>query len=362
MRRAGPRGNQPAPPGSRHRRQTAHNVVVAGRRTNLGLLVLLSWALASGFLAFAIGEGWDRWVVVAHGAVGLGILVLAPWKSVIVRRGLRRHRPGSSWSVAFSILVAVALATGIGHATGLLRSIGPVTAMQVHVAAALGSVPFALWHLAARPVRPRRTDLGRRSLLRAGALSAGSLAAFGGLAGAIRGAGLPGRSARFTGSYRADPRDIPVTQWLTDSIPTVGVGSWRLRLVAQGQEVEQLSLADLEPLTEPVRATLDCTGGWFADQLWDGVRLDRLLARAGIGDGRSVRAASITGYDRRFPVADAGRLWLATRAGDEPLSPGHGAPARIVAPGRRGFWWVKWVTAIEVDDTPWWWQPPFPLR
>ena len=27
-----------------------------------------------------------------------------------------------------------------------------------------------------------------------------------------------------------------------------------------------------------------------------------------------------------------------------------------------GFAWVKWVAAIEVDDQPWWWQPPFPLQ
>ncbi|MDT5134639.1 MAG: hypothetical protein QOE41_3950, partial [Mycobacterium sp.] len=35
---------------------------------------------------------------------------------------------------------------------------------------------------------------------------------------------------------------------------------------------------------------------------------------------------------------------------------------RIVAPGRRGFWWVKWVASVEVVDEPWWWQPPFPLQ
>jgi DMSO/TMAO reductase YedYZ molybdopterin-dependent catalytic subunit len=54
-------------------------------------------------------------------------------------------------------------------------------------------------------------------------------------------------------------------------------------------------------------------------------------------------------------------LLLATHVGGAPLSAGHGAPARLVAPGRRGFWWVKWVTAIDVTDEPWWWQPPFPL-
>jgi DMSO/TMAO reductase YedYZ molybdopterin-dependent catalytic subunit len=38
-----------------------------------------------------------------------------------------------------------------------------------------------------------------------------------------------------------------------------------------------------------------------------------------------------------------------------------GFPARLVAPGRRGFWWVKWVVSVEVDPAPWWRQPPFPL-
>ena len=77
--------------------------------------------------------------------------------------------------------------------------------------------------------------------------------------------------------------------------------------------------------------------------------------------GRSIEVRSVTGYARRYPLADAPVLWLATRVGAAPLSPGHGYPARVVAPGRRGFWWVKWVASIEVNDAPWWLQPPFPL-
>jgi hypothetical protein len=65
------------------------------RRTNLALLVVLVAALASGGLAFAAGTGWGRPVLVAHGLAGLAVLVLAPWKSVVVRRGLaRRSGPG----------------------------------------------------------------------------------------------------------------------------------------------------------------------------------------------------------------------------------------------------------------------------
>ena len=64
---------------------------------------------------------------------------------------------------------------------------------------------------------------------------------------------------------------------------------------------------------------------------------------------------------RRFPLSDADSMLLALRVGGLELSGGHGFPARIVAPGRRGFWWVKWVERIETSVTPWWWQPPFPL-
>ena len=42
------------------------------------------------------------------------------------------------------------------------------------------------------------------------------------------------------------------------------------------------------------------------------------------------------------------------------LAFGAGFPARLVAPGRRGYWWVKWVDRIEVQTTPSWWQPLFP--
>jgi DMSO/TMAO reductase YedYZ molybdopterin-dependent catalytic subunit len=33
-----------------------------------------------------------------------------------------------------------------------------------------------------------------------------------------------------------------------------------------------------------------------------------------------------------------------------------------VAPGKRGFEWVKWGTSIEVNESPKWLQPPLPLQ
>jgi len=41
---------------------------------------------------------------------------------------------------------------------------------------------------------------------------------------------------------------------------------------------------------------------------------------------------------------------LATGVDGERLSHGHGYPLRLVAPGRRGFQWVKWVDAVWVTE------------
>lgn len=51
---------------------------------------------------------------------------------------------------------------------------------------------------------------------------------------------------------------------------------------------------------------------------------------------------SVTGYRRRFALDGAASLLLATQVGGEPLSAGHGFPARLVAPGRRGYHSVNW--------------------
>jgi DMSO/TMAO reductase YedYZ molybdopterin-dependent catalytic subunit len=333
---------------------------MGARRTNLALLIVLVAALATGALAFAAGTGWGRPVVVAHGLAGLAVLVLAPWKSVVVRRGLvRRSGPGRWASVAFGVLVLVAVAAGLAHATGTAARLGPVSAMQVHVGAALAAVPLLAWHAAARGgARARRTDLSRRALLRAGVVAGGAGLLLLAVEGATRLAGLPGARRRFTGSLPlTDPTRIPVTQWLDDRVQLLDPAAWRLRVTAAGT-TRDWTYEELAAFGDRVEAVLDCTGGWYARATWEGARLDRLLPRGAAG---SVVVTSVTGYRRRLPLADAGGLLLATRLAGRPLSPGHGAPARLVAPGRRGFWWVKWVTSVDLDPGPWWRQPPFPL-
>ncbi|HEY0831386.1 MAG TPA: molybdopterin-dependent oxidoreductase [Candidatus Dormibacteraeota bacterium] len=328
-----------------------------GVRTNLGLLLLLVAAFLSGWLAFAFATAPARWSLVVHATSGVAILVLLPWKSMVARRGMRRDRPHRWASILLGVLVVTSLLAGLAHSTGVLVYAGPFTAMEVHVGAALVAVPLAIWHVAVRRVRFRGTDLSRRNFLRGAVVISSAAAAYGAGELAVRASRLPGAARRFTGSYEAGsyaPDLMPVSSWMFDVIPQIDAAKWRLRVGDR-----ELSYDEVSAFGDQMVATLDCTGGFFSTQVWTGARLDRLLKEV---RGSSIRVVSQSGYDRRFPIEDARRLLLATRFGDQVLDGGHGFPVRLVAPDRRGFWWVKWVISIEVDDVPHWWQAPFPTQ
>ena len=339
------------------------------RWTNLALFVLLGLAFVTGWLAF-FSTTASRGSLIVHAGSGYAIIALTPWKSVIASRAIQRRRPGWWASLILTLLVLLSVLSGILHSTGLLYSVGAITAMEVHVGSALAAVPFAVWHIIARRIPMRAVDLSRRSLLRAGTLIAGAGLTYAAGEGAIRVFRLPGSERRFTGSYEfgsLDPSQLPVTQWMFDSVPALDPRTWRLT-VRSGTLTREWTYDELLAFDDRVRATLDCTGGFFSMQDWSGVWLSRLISPLpdpppqGGREMGSIHIRSATGYDRRFAIANAGRLLLATRLGGTALDAGHGFPVRLVAPDRRGYWWVKWVNEIRVDELPAWWQLPFPIQ
>ena len=336
---------------------------MAGRRTNLALLGALILALASGWIAFSAGTGWGRIAVIAHGVIGLAVVVLTPWKSLVARRGLAKRRRGTAASIGLTVLIVLSVAAGLIHSGGRTGPVAGLSPMQIHVGAALLAIPLVVLHLVQRPTVLRRTDLSRRNVLRGLGVVAGGGMIYAALEFSAKAFNLPGARRRFTGSHEVgsfEPARMPVTQWLNDPVPEVDASEWRLAVIASGGQ-RNWSFPELRDKDHvDVAAILDCTGGWFAEQRWQAVPLQTLLPDE--PRGRSIVVRSTTGYARRFPIRDLDRLFVATAAGGVPLSAGHGYPARLVAPGRRGFWWVKWVDLIAVDDRPWWLQLPFPAE
>jgi DMSO/TMAO reductase YedYZ molybdopterin-dependent catalytic subunit len=336
--------------------------------TNVLLGLSVAVALATGVLAFGTGSPGLGWALaIAHGVVGLVLVVLALAKSRIVETGWSAGRTSRWGGGVLTGLAVVTLASGVAQALGW-RDLGPLSAMQVHVPAAIATGVGVVWHGVIHPgpwraLRAGRVMTSRRSALRTlgvGALAVASWTSVELVAAVLRGG--EGRR-RFTGSERLD-RPL-VTQWFTDRVPRddpdLTPDRWRLQ-VADADGDRQLDLSALvdHPDRREVTAVLDCTGGWYADTTWEGVPLSSLLTPAP-GD-RCVEVISSTGYRRRLPLDDLDHLFLATQLAGQPLTAGHGAPARLVAPGRRGFWWVKWVTAVRTSPAHWTAQPPFPLR
>ena len=329
------------------------------RLVNLALAVLMASAIVTGLAANTSGTPAGRWLIVTHGVAGLGLLVLSRRKTRIAGRSLNRprRRPGHRLSLTLAALVVITVVTGLIESTGTAYWLGPLTTMQVHIGSAVAAIPLVVLHFRSRPARPRAADLSRRTLLRAGAVAAAAGGAWVGWEALLRTTGAPGATRRFTASHErgsGDPAAMPVTQWLDDAVQDIDAAAWRLRAGSDDYDLAVLRRMPQDDIT----AILDCTSMWYAEQEWRGVRLDRLID---LGGAPSVAIASATGYALRLPARDLDKLWLALDVGGRPLSAGHGFPARLVAPGRRGFWWVKWVTSIQPSPVPWWVQSPFPL-
>jgi DMSO/TMAO reductase YedYZ molybdopterin-dependent catalytic subunit len=325
------------------------------------ILVLVGLEVASGLVSLVAGTPDWAWLFAAHSIGGLSLVVLLGWK---LRRVLPRLRRPTAWpdSAGVSVLLATvalaALATGLARVFLDLVRVSGFTVLTIHMSLGLLVVPVLLWHLRDRFRLPDRRDVeGRRTMLQfAGVVGAAAVTwrlqdVVGGVAGR-RGAD------RFTGSERAggDGNAFPVTSWVADDPAPVDPAEWRLEVTG---EIRGASAFDVETLSAggrgafdtdaAERAILDCTSGWYADRHWQGVRMGDLLdAVEPTPAARWVRVVSVTGYRWSFPIEEARGFLLATGVGGEPLTHGHGAPLRLVAPGRRGFQWVKWIDRVEV--------------
>lgn len=323
---------------------------VQRRLTNLLLLGLVVGLVASGLLGWVLPVAAAAPLYVLHRALGVALLLALLWKAGIARRSLLRRLPRRDSSIALGagsgVLLAASVVLGFAWTLGLVSfdTFRGYSALNVHVFMGLGLLPLMAWHLVRRWERGPALGrlLTRRAALRALTLSAITLAVLPALDRIAQGSGL----RRLTGSKHAGSftaNAMPITTWTFDSVPEIARDAWRLRVGDASFAYRDLAAF----ARREVIAVLDCTGGWWSEQRWTGVRVGDLLDAAA-ARGREATVVSATGHRWTFPLDEVREALLATHLGGEPLSAPHGAPARLVAPGRRGFQWIKWVERIEL--------------
>jgi hypothetical protein len=336
---------------------------------NLILLILVVVQGISGYFGFTNGFSEDRWLLWLHGMGGGALVIVLFWKARIIFDVYRRGLGFDFRRLGFLVLAFGLVGTIL---TGYLWTyygpidLGGISLVTVHILLAVGVLVLFGWHSwGMRYILRHPASRGRSMLLRVGASWVGGTALWWAGDTARRRLPLPGAHRRFTGSYlTGGPGQFPAYIWIADQPEPVSLDTWHLTIAGEVARPLHLSYHDFKALAHlDLEAVLDCTGGWYTFQTWQGVPVGDILDLVGgVGQGRSITFKSVTGYDRRFAIQEAADFLLADGVAGHPLDHGHGFPVRLVAPGRRGFHWVKWVTGITVNATGSFWQPPLPLQ
>lgn len=330
------------------------------RFVNTVLLALLVILGVSGIIM--LYGTWQPWIFDLHRILGFSLIALVPWKGITIYRSLRRGMDKTfdrsvvlfiSLVFAHLIVLIIVLAVLWTFRLGPYSSLTQ-TLLAWHWILGLLILPILALHVWRRWPRPRKQDFAtRRAFLKLIGIAGAGIAG-GGLATLLaRAQATEERPRRFTGSRGFGlfaGNDFPITGEATITLdPT----QWRLAITGAVDAPLALSYDDLLGRTaQTTTAVIDCTNGWYSIQEWTGVPLIELLQEAGMkNNATGVRLASVTGYNHTYPLAEAGRILLATHVGDELLAPRHGFPLRAVVPDRRGWFWVKWLGQIHVLDS-----------
>ena len=155
-------------------------------------------------------------------------------------------------------------------------------------------------------------------------------------------------------SYGDGPTDFQVnrTAFGAGISPAIGDG-WAVKLTGGPAEVT-LTRADLEAMTlRTATLPIACVEGWSTTEVWTGVPLRDLAARAGVPDPANALVTSLEGggpFARAVlnggQVANPDAL-LALKVNGADLSLDHGYPARVIVPALPGVHNTKWVGAID---------------
>lgn len=187
-------------------------------------------------------------------------------------------------------------------------------------------------------------------------------------------------------TYRGLPPITPTGQFYVYAccgMPDLDPATHETVVAHEATELARFDRAFLESLPSLDKEhTLECIGSTpriqnIGNAIWTGLPLIEVLVALGIDVPESAVGLRLTGmddYDAGVPIEDLtradGPIWLVWRMNGERLAPAHGAPARLLVPGRYGMKNLKWLREIAFVDTPhvsWWstrggWSEEAPYR
>ncbi len=331
------------------------------RFTNLAILATLAVLGLSGVYGLFFTRG--GWVFDIHRLAGWIFIALIPAKVAISWKSLQRGL-AATFDRGAMILVSLALAA----ATILVVLLGVAwnwrlgaewswlgqTVIAWHWLLGLGLIVPLILHIWRRWPHPKKVDFASRraflKMLVAGGVGLAGWRAAEALA-ALRSEQAPAR--RFTGSREAQSfagNFFPVTNNPGEGGFPIDAASWRL--VFEDLNGSRRTITYQELLALPileVEAAIDCTLGWYSTHRWRGIPFNTLLNSMSIPSaGTGVELISAAGFMQIIPLEEARQILLATYVDGQPLDSEHGFPLRAVVPTRRGWFWVKWLSQINL--------------
>lgn len=305
--------------------------------------------------------------------VGLGVALLAALAGLLARRSPR------AGLAAMALLGLVGSAAGVGRTAGtVVAGSGPLVlataALPGLAATVIACLVLARWLKVAG--RPAGEDPSRRAVLVGGLGLLAGAGALGGLASLVRPPSTspvtlpavptprpplpPGLEAQVAG---ITPLRTPVADFYRIDtaliIPRPDPSEWRLVIDGMVDRPYELTLDDLVALPMVERdITLTCVSNPVGGDLcgstrWTGVLVADLVRRAGPQAGADmVLSRSTDGFTASTPLEvllDGRDAMIALAMDGRPLTPAHGAPARLLTPGLYGYVGAtKWLTRLTL--------------
>jgi DMSO/TMAO reductase YedYZ molybdopterin-dependent catalytic subunit len=168
-----------------------------------------------------------------------------------------------------------------------------------------------------------------------------------------------------------DPARLPPGQYLTEKwpvlhagdVPPVDLSTWTFRVFGEVEEPLELTWEQFGelPRTEHTQ-DIHCVTRWSRfDATFGGVHWRDVAALVRPKpSARYAIAHAEAGFTSNVPLAslEDDLALLATEADGEALPPEHGAPLRLVIPGKYFWKSAKWLRAIELSavDKPGFWE------